>query len=142
MRSPARRAAKRIPVPVAESQLRLKMAGSGVGAATTGGTRSTTLCRPVTGILMVVFASIHAEKRGRPQTKTTTLKTNQGSQALKMVEAVWPWAWRAWPVMSSRLTLSVRLGCQKRRKTTRTTMVAEAATMATSQGPLQKAMRS
>ena len=39
MSSPARMAASRMPVPVAESQLKVKTAASAVGAATTGGMR-------------------------------------------------------------------------------------------------------
>ena len=42
MATPATMAAMKIPVPVAESQLRLKMAGSAVGVGTAGGMRKTT----------------------------------------------------------------------------------------------------
>jgi hypothetical protein len=43
--TPASRAATRIPVPVADSQLSVKMASSARALATTGGTRSTSLSR-------------------------------------------------------------------------------------------------
>ena len=51
---PARMADTRIPVPVAESQLNVKTASSGfvglsgVGFTTTGGVRTTMLCKPAT----------------------------------------------------------------------------------------------
>src|SRR3954469_16507314 len=47
-------AAARIPEPVAESQLKPNTAGSGVGFATTGETRSTILFSPVIGICGLV----------------------------------------------------------------------------------------
>src|SRR5689334_9382272 len=50
IRNPEMIAEKRIPVPDAESQLSRKIAGSGVGLATTGGTRSERLCRFAIGI--------------------------------------------------------------------------------------------
>src|SRR5215472_14727119 len=44
-KKPATIAARKQPVPVAESQFRSKRAGSGVGLATTGMARDTALCR-------------------------------------------------------------------------------------------------
>ena len=41
------------PLPVAESQLKTKTAGSGLAVGTTGGTRSIRLCNPGTGIRTV-----------------------------------------------------------------------------------------
>src|SRR5436190_8918878 len=55
MNNPETKAATKIPVPVAESQLSVKIASSGfvgfaaVGGGTTGGVRTTTLCNCTTG---------------------------------------------------------------------------------------------
>src|SRR5688572_9775321 len=60
MNNPETSAATRIPVPVAESQLSVKIASSGfvgfaaVGGGTTGGVRTTTLCSCATGNLGAV----------------------------------------------------------------------------------------
>ena len=54
MMNPPMMADARIPVPVAESQLKVKIASSGfvgfsgVGIGTTGGVRTTTWCSPAT----------------------------------------------------------------------------------------------
>src|ERR1041385_4126061 len=103
MNTPARMAAVRMPVPVAESQLKRKIASSGlvdlpaVGAGTTGGGRTTTLCRLTTGVFGEVTP---AQARGcvsalpagglplrtsftcgTPQRKTRTLNNTHGTQA-------------------------------------------------------------
>src|SRR6266567_363318 len=89
MTNPARNAANRIPVPVAESQLSLNTASSGgvglsaVGKGTMGGVRTTTLCSPGTAkagdeILLSCFFTA-----GTPQTKTTTLSKIHGSHAAR-----------------------------------------------------------
>src|SRR5271169_1453351 len=91
-------AANRIPVPVAESQLKPNTALSGVGFTTTGGMRWESLLRPVTGncglvILLgavdqalievntfsgvfIIFLPVNV-----PQQKTNTLSTSQGTHA-------------------------------------------------------------
>ena len=91
-------AAKRIPDPVAEIQLKPNTAASGVGFATTGGIRCESLLRPVTGIcgLVILLGGVAQElKDGNtfsgvfmiflpvvvPQQKTQTLSTSHGSQA-------------------------------------------------------------
>src|SRR5690242_6425581 len=84
---PATIAAKRTPVPAADRKLRLKMAFSGAGVATTGGTRDTSLCKLQTGILGAAIPSRRLFVCGRPQMKTTMLRTIQGSQGRSMSEA-------------------------------------------------------
>src|SRR5271169_247098 len=91
-------AANRIPEPVAESQLKPNTARSAVGLATTGGTRCTSLSRPVMGIcglvillggvcqvlvevntfsgVFMIFLPVYV-----PQQKTNTLSTSHGSHA-------------------------------------------------------------
>src|ERR1700740_3282940 len=98
MMKPAMMAAKRIPDPVAESQLRPNTARSAVGLATTGGTRCESLSRPFTGIcglvillggvcqvavdlntfsgVFMIFLPVNV-----PQQKTKTLRISQGSHA-------------------------------------------------------------
>src|SRR5689334_6240116 len=49
MMKPEMTAAKRMPLPVADSQLKPNTAGSGAGLATAGGTRSTSLLTPAIG---------------------------------------------------------------------------------------------
>jgi hypothetical protein len=83
------RAATRMPVPVAVSQLRVKTAGSNVGLATTGGTRWMRLFKPGTLNLRVVIAFIDFERGGIPQTKTTAERMSQGIQALKTLAEEW-----------------------------------------------------
>ena len=60
-------AATRIPVPVAESQLRVEDGGFGGGRGDHGRNAKDDVVRPATGILIVVFASSQAEKRGSPR---------------------------------------------------------------------------
>ena len=98
MISPERMAASRIPVPVALNQFRPKTAGSLVGLGTTGWTRSTRLCRIVTGNCGLVIwlglvdqlavegktfsgVFIHILPVCVPHTKTMTLRTTHGIQA-------------------------------------------------------------
>src|SRR2546426_11307939 len=76
--------ARKIPLPVADSQLKLKAAASAVGFETTGGMRSTSLSRPGTGILGAEIPSSKAFVCGNPQTKTTTLRIIQGIQARRI----------------------------------------------------------
>src|SRR5689334_3611248 len=89
MINPASTAEMRMPVPVAESQLSLNSAASGlvgwlaVGGGTTGGVRTTTLCSPG-------MAKLGAEIRfrafftaGTPQIKTSTLRRIHGIQACR-----------------------------------------------------------
>ena len=76
--------ARKIPLPVADSQLKLKTAASAVGFETTGGMRITSLSRPGTGILGAEIPSSKAFVCGNPQTKTTTLRIIQGIQARRI----------------------------------------------------------
>src|SRR5213080_5586107 len=76
--------ARKIPLPVADNQLKLKIAASAVGFATTGGMRITSLSRPGTGILGAEIPSSKAFVCGNPQTKTTTLRIIQGIQARRI----------------------------------------------------------
>src|SRR5215467_5474985 len=70
--------ATRIAVPLAESQLKTKTAGSAVVCATTGGTRSTILSSPGMATRGAEIASSRAFTLGRPQRKTITDNTIQG----------------------------------------------------------------
>src|ERR1700694_1669921 len=73
--------ASKIPLPDADKKLKLKPACSAAGLATTGGTRRTSLSRPRTGIFGAAIPSRNPFVCGSPQTKTTTLRIIQGSQA-------------------------------------------------------------
>src|ERR1022692_1375610 len=98
MMKPEMIADRKMPVPVALSQLNPKTAGSFVGLTTTGGTRSTSLFRAVTGncglvillggvgqlaIDVNVFSGefINVLPVLVPQVKTITLRMSHGSQA-------------------------------------------------------------
>src|SRR2546426_12682023 len=76
--------ARKIPLPVADNQLKLKTAASAVGFETTGGMRMTSLSRPVTGIFGAEIPSSKAFVCGNPQTKTTTLRIIHGIQARRI----------------------------------------------------------
>src|SRR5437899_9905731 len=78
--------ASKMPLPVADSQLKLKTAPSAVGFTTTGGTRSTSLSRPATAIFGKEIRSRKALVCGKPQTKATTLRIIHGSQALRIAD--------------------------------------------------------
>src|SRR5262245_5784094 len=84
------RAAKRIPVPVAESQFKRKTASSGlvglseVGGGTTGGVRRTELCRPATANEGAESLSNDCFTLGTPQMKTRMLSKTQGIQAARI----------------------------------------------------------
>src|SRR5215469_15973509 len=82
MTNPEMMAATRIPVPLAESQFKLNTAPSGVGFATTGGTRNIKLCRPATGILKMERLSKNVLTAGSPQRNTITVRMAHGVQAL------------------------------------------------------------
>ncbi len=82
-------------VPVAEAQLKTKMAGSAVGLATTGGVRVTALCRTGTVILReemplrkLGWPAAPPFKKAltgvRPQTNTNTESRIQGIQAFNL----------------------------------------------------------
>src|SRR5438128_1835840 len=95
MMKPARIAETRMPVPVAESQLSVKIASSGfvgfsgLGSGTTGGVRMTTLCNPATPnfgaetLFKVFFTG------GRPQRKTSRLSNIHGVQARVISDRAW-----------------------------------------------------
>src|SRR5215813_5148356 len=135
----------KIPVPDADSQLKLNTAASVVNWATTGGTRSTNLSRPGTGNLNSEKPSKNAFVCGKPQTKTTTLRIIQGSHArriadcgLRIADFVCTSA-----VMPSRLSDSdlspgkrqICFGCQTLRNKATAAIELTAATTSTSHGP-------
>src|SRR4030081_3217537 len=80
-------AAAKMPLPVAESQLRVKIASSGfvccsgVGGVTTGGVRTTRLCNPATWNFGAEMSLKKFFTCGTPQTKTSTLNRIHGNQA-------------------------------------------------------------
>src|SRR6266571_6831275 len=77
----------RIPVPVAESQLSVKTASSGfvglsgVGLTTTGGVRTTMLCKPATWNFGAETSLSNFFICGTPQRKTNRLNKTHGIQA-------------------------------------------------------------
>src|SRR5436190_19901254 len=75
------------PVPVADSQLRLKTALSGCGFDTTGGARRTRLCSQGTCQVGLEIELNHPFTCGSPQANTKTERRIQGIQAIQ--------AWRA-----------------------------------------------
>src|SRR5258705_8771060 len=77
-------AAKKIPVPVAESQTMLSFASSTLGSGTIGFVRMTASWRPGTGQLAETEFSTFLTS-GRPQRNTKTVKRTQGIQAEKTV---------------------------------------------------------
>src|SRR6266702_7795943 len=79
---PEMMAAIRMPLPVADSQLKLNTAASGVLFATTGGTLMIRLCKPLTGILKTEILSRQALTLGSPQRNTSTLRMTHGVHAL------------------------------------------------------------
>src|SRR4029453_4556234 len=68
-------------VPVAESQLSVNTASSARAAATTGGTRSTSLSRNGTAKRGAESPFRNTLNGGRPHTKTATERSSHGSQA-------------------------------------------------------------
>src|SRR5438552_11593594 len=79
---PATIAAKKHPVPVAESQLKSYRAASGVSLVTTGAARVTARCRKGTSQTGVVALFIAPLTAGRPHTSTKTERIANGIQAL------------------------------------------------------------
>ena len=67
-----------MPVPVAESRLKLNTAASACASATTGGTFITRLFRPATGSLAIQIPSRNVLNCGVPQMKTKTERMIQG----------------------------------------------------------------
>src|SRR5215469_18687684 len=101
---PATRAARKHPVPVAESQFRSKRAASGVGLATTGAAREMALCRKGTshpggpertfplgsitlnaGVVAWFMASL---TDGMPHSRTKTERITKGIHAFAICCAV------------------------------------------------------
>src|SRR5215217_3334227 len=89
MTAPAISDERRIPVPVAESQLKVKMAASAAFCGATGGTRKTTLCRPGTVILKMEIPLRKSFVPCKPQIKTSTLRRIQGTHASITFEGEW-----------------------------------------------------
>src|SRR5579859_387286 len=98
--SPPRTAARKQPVPVAESQINGKRAPSGVGFPTTGLSREILLCsgvsHPPLGLPSavrkagVVWTFIQVFTGLYPHRKTKTERIRKGSQALKTRPALYP----------------------------------------------------
>src|SRR5205809_5026460 len=141
MTHPARNAANRIPVPVAESQLSLNTASSGavglaaVGKGTMGGVRTTTMCSPGTAkagdeILLSCFFTA-----GTPQTKTSTLSKIHGSHAARsFAEEIGAGVCIASPVAGGAQD-PLSFGFQNFNSTTVATIEHSEATISTSHGP-------
>src|SRR2546430_12860677 len=81
---PATIAAKKHPVPVAESQLKSYRAASGVSLVTTGAARVTARCRKGTSQTGVVALFIAPLTAGRPHTSTKTERIPDGIQGLEI----------------------------------------------------------
>src|SRR5438552_6937065 len=95
MNKPARMADTKIPVPVAASQFSVNTASSGlvgfsgVGVVTTGGVRTTTLCKPATLNLGAEMLLRNPFNCGTPQRNTKRLNNTHGAQARVMSDRVW-----------------------------------------------------
>src|SRR6516165_902669 len=140
-------AENRIPVPVIDSQLKTYTAGSGVGLATTGGTRCTMLFKPSMGRRMIERSSRNAFTCGKPQIKTRTLRTIQGSHARRtcvtgcrgrgggptLLTAAAPTLAAA--TVSRSKDVQTVSGCHSFRKSARHPIDISEATTSTSQGP-------
>src|SRR3954452_8401143 len=137
------------PVPVADSQLRLKVAASSVAFATTGGARSTRLWRYGTCQVGLWMPFSQSFTGGRPQAKTNTERTSQGIQAIHASRALrrggaprvfigpadtWPRAPGGEAPRSSSNSHTF-LGCQNRSNRTVAAIDTAEATMSTIQGP-------
>src|SRR2546428_9408181 len=124
-RSPATIAAKKQPVPVAESQLKSYRAASGVSLVTTGAARVTALCSKGTfqiGVVALLMAPLIA---GRPQTSTVSDRIANGIQALATCPGVClgtavglPLGCPTGVAAPSSSNRQTRFGLQKRRNTT------------------------
>lgn len=130
-----------MPVPVADSQFNIYWAGSGgvgfvaVGVGTTGGARTTTLCRPGTSNLGEDRLSSVFLVAGNPHTKTNAMSNTQGAQARKMD---FPSGLTSAGASASTLfsvSFQILAGCQKHRSKATAAREEMAATMSTSQGP-------
>src|SRR6516162_3421089 len=152
MMRPAMMPAMQMPVPVALSQLKVNTAGSLAFLATTGGTRSTSLCRPCTGnagavILLGGVLQVAIEVKTFsgvfmiflpvtvPQQKTMTLRINQGNQARATSPRLYPCAARRSVLASSPSKVQMRFGCQTIRKAMRQIIEMMAEITSTSHGP-------
>src|ERR1051325_10903990 len=126
-------AAMRIAVPVAESQFRMKTAGSAVAWVTTGGTRCTILSRPGMANRGAEMWSSSAFTAGRPHRKTTIVRMTHGSHG-ETPFAVAGGAFDATVLAASPGNAS-RPPRQTRRNAVRQTIDVTDATISTSQGP-------
>src|SRR2546426_1236148 len=118
---PATIAAKKQPVPVAESQLKSYRAASGVSLVTTGAARVTALCSNGTFQIGVVARFMAPLIAGNPHTSTKTDRIANGIHAL----TIWPAVCLGMPpacapdtAARSFANLQTRGGCQNRRKIT------------------------
>src|SRR5438093_12422301 len=153
-----------MPVPVAESQLSVKTASSGfvglsgVGWTTTGGVRTTMLCRPATGNFGAETSLRNFFICGTPQRKTSRLNSTHGIQARtsSLAETAAAGARPAVPALLSSACCAYKavrapfspgspispgfqlsFGLQNFKRTDTAAMETIAATMSTSQGPWQ-----
>src|SRR5207244_9697276 len=137
--SPAMIDAKKIPLPVADNQLRVKTAPSVAGLATTGGTRITSLSSPGTEILGAEIPSRKDVVCGNPQTNTTTLRIIHGSQARSVSEARplgrASFAGALADARASDACRQIRLGCQSFTNDPSAAIDKIAATTSTTHGP-------
>src|SRR5262245_51621683 len=128
-------AARKMPLPVADSQLIEKMAASVCAAGTTGGTRRIAWCRNGTGIRMTDRLSSHAFTLGMPQMKTMTLRMIHGVHARRMVAADTAAASASSGADLKVCATSPCSGCQTRRNIVTAPSDTTAATTSTSHGP-------
>src|SRR3954468_9396909 len=149
-RNPETMPASSSPVPVADSQFRLKTAASGCGFETTGGARSTRLCSQGTCQVGLWIPLNHAFTWGSPQVNTKTESRIHGIQAIQASRRVGrcgTGSAAAAPIerpaiagvsdASSRswAKRQVLPGCQNRSSATVQAMEEAEATMSTTQGP-------
>ena len=139
MEKPARIAAMKIPVPVAERRLRLKTAASASGLGVAGGIRITRWSSPLTWMGKVLKVSSQDEKRGIPQRMMQVMKIIQGNVVRKSTPC--SRGGRARSGIGWSATLRMRRGFQTLKKRMRQMMLREAESTSTSQGPWSVAMR-
>src|SRR5689334_11220232 len=118
-------AATRIAVPVADSQLKVKTAGSAVARVTTGGMRCTALSSPAIDHFGAEIASRCVFTVGSAQRKTMIVRTIHGSQGDAPVPGV---------PASAGAARSCDPPRQTRRKAVRQIIELTDATMSTSHG--------
>src|SRR5580698_9670915 len=135
MRKPEIMAAIRMAVPEAEIQFNWKIAGSGVGFATTGGMRRIKLWSPATGILKMEILSRTALTEGSPHANTSTLKTAHGTHAFTTSPVRCPWVPLAARSASCPSRPQILFGCHTRSSIVTAAIEQTDAVTSTSHGP-------